>query len=214
MRVQQQLLQKTLGVVDYVAILEAMREYTNNRDEKTEDELWLVEHSPVFTQGQAGKEEHLLNTSHIPVVKSDRGGQITYHGPGQLVVYPLLDLKRLKLGVRDYVSTLEISVVEFLSYYGINAEPKKNAPGVYVDGNKIASLGIRVRKGCCFHGVAININMDLKPFLQINPCGYAGLQMVQLKDYVSENELPTVEKAGEQFATILAKKLDMHLLSV
>src|SRR5690606_3857342 len=123
----------------------------------------------------------------------DRGGQITYHGPGQLVAYPLLDLKRLKLGVRDYVSTLEMSVVEFLSYYGINAEPKKHAPGVYVDGNKIASLGIRVRKGCCFHGVAININMDLKPFLQINPCGYPGLQMVQLKDYVSENELPDLE---------------------
>ena len=157
-----------------------MRAYTLARDAGSADEIWFVEHPPVFTQGQAGKAEHLLMPGDIPVVQSDRGGQVTYHGPGQLVVYFMLDLQRLGYGIRSLVTRLETAIVETLAGYAISAYPRRDAPGVYVDGKKIASLGLRVRNGCCYHGIAINVSMDLSPFARINPCGYAGLEMTQL----------------------------------
>lgn len=155
-----------------------MQEFTDKRDEHTPDEIWLVEHSPVFTQGQAGKKEHLLAPGDIPVVPVDRGGQVTYHGPGQQMMYVLLNMKRRKLGVRQLVTALEQCIVDSLAEYDIEAYPKADAPGVYVDEKKICSVGLRIRKGCSFHGLALNVNMDLSPFLRINPCGYAGLEMV------------------------------------
>ncbi|OAT24842.1 octanoate-[acyl-carrier-protein]-protein-N-octanoyltransferase [Buttiauxella ferragutiae ATCC 51602] len=157
-----------------------MHDFTNTRDETTADEIWLVEHERVFTQGQAGKAEHVLVPGDIPVIQSDRGGQVTYHGPGQQVMYVLLNLKRRKLGVRELVTILEQTVVNTLAELGIEAYPRADAPGVYVDGRKICSLGLRIRKGCSFHGLALNIDMDLSPFLRINPCGYAGLEMTQV----------------------------------
>ncbi|MDO3385280.1 lipoyl(octanoyl) transferase LipB [Gilvimarinus sp. SDUM040013] len=171
---------KYLGRREYQQTWDAMQVFTNERTAQTADEIWLVEHPPVFTQGQAGKSEHLLTLSDIPVVQSDRGGQITYHGPGQLVAYPLLDLRRLKLGVRDLVTILEQSLIWLLATYGIEAYAKADAPGVYVGERKVASLGLRVRRGCSFHGLALNIDMDLTPFTQINPCGYAGMAMTDM----------------------------------
>ncbi|MGX2950315.1 lipoyl(octanoyl) transferase LipB [Ursidibacter sp. B-7004-1] len=184
---------RQLGIQDYQATWQQMQLFTDNRTEDTPDEIWLVQHPSVFTQGSAGKPEHLLNTSDIPVVQSDRGGQITYHGIGQQIMYVLIDIKRHKangndLSVRDLVSALEQSVVKTLADYKIEAYPKPDAPGVYIDGRKICSLGLRIRKGCSFHGLALNIKMDLTPFRQINPCGYAGLEMCQLADFVSEDE--------------------------
>ncbi len=211
MNSQSCVLVKFLGCVDYNDTLAAMRNFTQERNSETQDELWLLEHPPVFTQGQAGKAEHLLSATDIPLVQSDRGGQVTYHGPGQLVAYPLFDLRRLKVNVRELVSGLENAVIEFLSYYGIQSNAKPDAPGVYVAGKKIASLGLRVRKGCSFHGVAINIAMDLKPFLSINPCGYEGLEMVQLQDLISESTLPTMRQASEQFAQCLGEKFNLNL---
>jgi len=178
----EQLIIRELGVQDYTTVWQAMQQFTDQRNSNTADELWLLEHPAVFTQGQAGKEEHLLFPGDIPVVKVDRGGQVTYHGPGQLMVYVLLDLKRRNMGVRQLVTLLEQVLIQLLTPYGINAYAKPDAPGVYVDGGKIASLGLRVRKGCTFHGMALNVNMDLSPFSRINPCGYAGLQMIQSKD--------------------------------
>ncbi|SHF04742.1 lipoyl(octanoyl) transferase [Microbulbifer donghaiensis] len=180
---------RNLGRRDYESVWRAMSYYTDTRDENSADEIWCVEHEPVFTQGQAGKAEHLLNTGDIPVVQVDRGGQVTYHGPGQLVVYPLLDLRRSKVGVRDLVTALESATVAMLQAFGIAAAPRADAPGVYLTegpraGNKIASIGLRVRRGCSFHGIAINIDMDLAPFLRINPCGYAGMQMVQMAELI------------------------------
>jgi lipoyl(octanoyl) transferase len=172
------LIVRQLGLQAYLPILQAMQDFTNNRDDETADEIWLVEHQPVFTQGQAGKEEHLLMPGDIPVVKVDRGGQVTYHGPGQQMMYVLLNLKRNKLGVRHLVTALEECVINTLKEYQINAYPKADAPGVYVDSKKICSIGLRIRKGCSFHGLALNVNMDLNPFQRINPCGYAGLEMV------------------------------------
>ena len=162
---------------------QAMQDFTNQRDESTLDEIWVLEHHQVFTQGQAGKAEHLLDQGDIPLVQSDRGGQVTYHGPGQLMIYLMLDLKRLNIGVRALVKHMEEALIDCLSGYGINAATKAGAPGVYVEGCKIASLGLRVRKGCSFHGLALNVDMDLSPFERINPCGYAGLKMVQMKDF-------------------------------
>ena len=159
-----------------------MQAFTDARDETTPDELWLVEHDPVFTLGQAGRPEHVLAPGDIPVVRVDRGGQVTYHGPGQLVAYPLLDLRRLKLGVRDYVCRIEQAVIDTLGEWNIEGRRREGAPGVYVDGAKVAALGIRVRRGCCFHGLAFNIAMDLEPFHRINPCGYAGLEVVAMGD--------------------------------
>lgn len=184
---------RQLGEQPYEDIWHQMQTFTDIRDENTPDEIWLVQHPSVFTQGSAGKPEHLLNPTNIPVVQTDRGGQITYHGLGQQVMYVLIDIKRLKangheLSVRDLVTTLEQCVVKTLADYGVEGYPKPDAPGVYIDGKKICSLGLRIRKGCSFHGLAFNINMDLTPFRNINPCGYAGLEMCQLADFVDTQE--------------------------
>lgn len=173
---------RQLGTIDYSEAWQAMKDFTDNRDDSIADELWLVEHPAVFTQGQAGKEEHLLVPGDIDVVKVDRGGQVTYHGPGQLVIYVMVNLRRKSIGVRQLVTIIENSIVSALTDYHIDAYAKADAPGVYVDEKKIASLGLRVRKGCSFHGLALNVNMDLSPFLRINPCGYAGLEMIQTAD--------------------------------
>ena len=183
---------RQLGVQPYEPVSQAMHEFTDQRDENTPDELWLVEHPPVFTQGQAGKAEHLLMPGDIPVVQSDRGGQVTYHGPGQQVMYVLLNLKRRRLGVRELVTLLEQTVVNTLGEYGIDAHPRADAPGVYVGEKKICSLGLRIRKGCSFHGLALNIDMDLTPFLRINPCGYAGMEMTQMRALVAGVKTETV----------------------
>ena len=173
---------RDLGRRAYEPVWHAMQAFTDARDETTPDELWLVEHDPVFTLGQAGRPEHVLAPGDIPVVRVDRGGQVTYHGPGQLVAYPLLDLRRLKLGVRDYVCRIEQAVIDTLGEWNIEGRRREGAPGVYVDGAKVAALGIRVRRGCAFHGLAFNIDMDLAPFSRINPCGYAGLEVVSMRD--------------------------------
>ena len=184
------LIVKQLGQVDYLPTFEAMQAFTLNRDASTPDELWLLEHPPVFTQGLAGKAEHILQNSDIPIVQIDRGGQVTYHGPGQLVAYLLLDLRRHKLGVRDLVRLLENSVIAVLADEGIAAYGKVDAPGVYIHRKtevgefeaKIASLGLRIKNGCCYHGLALNVSMDLTPFSLINPCGYQGLQVTRMVD--------------------------------
>ncbi|ELP5716471.1 lipoyl(octanoyl) transferase LipB [Enterobacter asburiae] len=181
---QDKILVRHLGLQPYEPVSQAMHDFTDSRDDSTPDEIWLVEHLPVFTQGQAGKAEHLLMTGDIPVIQSDRGGQVTYHGPGQQVMYVLLNLKRRKLGVRELVTLLEQTVVNTLAEYGIDAHPRADAPGVYVGEMKICSLGLRIRKGCSFHGLALNINMDLAPFQRINPCGYAGMEMTQVRQWV------------------------------
>ncbi len=174
---------RDLGRQPYVPVWHAMQAFTDRRQSDTADEIWVVEHDPVFTLGQAGKPEHVLMPGDIPVVPVDRGGQVTYHGPGQIVVYPLLDLKRLKLGVRDYVCRIEQAIIDTLDTWNIGASRREGAPGVYVNAAKIASLGIRVRRGCAFHGLAFNIEGQcLPPFASINPCGYAGLQVVALAD--------------------------------
>ncbi|NQD79815.1 lipoyl(octanoyl) transferase LipB [Pseudomonas sp. CrR14] len=177
-----ELIVRHLGVVEYLPTLEAMRTLTAERDDATPDEIWLLQHPQVFTQGQAGKPEHLLAPGDIPVIQVERGGQVTYHGPGQLVAYLMLDLRRLGLGVRELVTAMEQTLVDVLASYGVEAAPKADAPGVYVKGDKIASLGLRVRRGCSFHGLALNVDMDMRPFQRINPCGYAGLKMTQLRD--------------------------------
>lgn len=177
-----ELVVRHLGLVEYQPTLDAMRQLTRERDEQSPDEIWLLQHPQVFTQGQAGKAEHLLAPGDIPVVQVERGGQVTYHGPGQLVAYLMLDLRRLDLGVRELVTAMEQSLVDLLASYGIEAAPKADAPGVYVAGDKIASLGLRVSRGCSFHGLALNVDMDMAPFQRINPCGYAGLKMVQMCD--------------------------------
>ena len=184
-----QLIIRQLGLQAYLPIWQAMQDFTNNRNDETADEIWLVEHQAVFTQGQAGKEEHILMPGDIPVVKVDRGGQVTYHGPGQLMMYVLLNLKRNKLGVRNLVTALEQCVVNTLQEYAINAYPKLDAPGVYVDAKKVCSIGLRIRKGCSFHGLALNVNMDLSPFQRINPCGYAGLEMIDCAQLSGPNSL-------------------------
>ncbi|CAI8189407.1 MAG: Octanoyltransferase [Marinobacterium sp. xm-d-530] len=191
-----------LGTQPYLEAFDRMQSFTNERTPDTPDELWVLEHEPVFTQGQAGKAEHLLGTGDIPVVQVDRGGQVTYHGPGQLVIYLLLDLKRNKLGVRDLVTLMEDSVVSLLADYRVTAAAKPDAPGVYVDGDKICSLGLRVRKSRSFHGLALNVDMDLEPFLRINPCGYAGLQMTQLSMF--DSSATKVEKIGAELVQYLA----------
>ncbi|XUA18138.1 lipoyl(octanoyl) transferase LipB [Citrobacter sp. OP27] len=180
------LLIRQLGVQPYEPVSQAMHDFTDRRDETTPDEIWLVEHPSVFTQGQAGKAEHVLVPGDIPVVQSDRGGQVTYHGPGQQVMYVLLDLKRRKLGVRELVTLLEQTVVNTLADFGIESHPRADAPGVYVGEQKICSLGLRIRKGCSFHGLALNVAMDLSPFLRINPCGYAGMEMTQVQNWYAD----------------------------
>ncbi|MCY9851700.1 lipoyl(octanoyl) transferase LipB [Vibrio mediterranei] len=190
---ENQLVVRKLGRKDYEPVWKAMHEFTDNRTEQTRDEVWLVEHNPVFTQGQAGKAEHLLNTGDIPVVQSDRGGQVTYHGPGQLVAYFLINLRRKKLGVRELVTHIEDLVIQTLKEYNIESAARPDAPGVYVDNKKVCSLGLRIRKGCSFHGLALNVNMDLTPFLRINPCGYAGMEMVQVSQLGGPQQVSVVE---------------------
>ncbi|MEP3563163.1 MAG: lipoyl(octanoyl) transferase LipB [Marinobacter sp.] len=188
------LIVRSLGQQPYMETWEAMKSFTANRDHTTVDELWCLEHPRVFTQGQAGKAEHILLPGDIPVIQVDRGGQVTYHGPGQLVVYLLIDLTRRKLGVRSLVDEIEQAIVRALADYGIEAAPRSDAPGVYVNGAKIASLGLRVRKGCSFHGLALNVNMDMEPFSRINPCGYAGMSMSQVSNFVPGVSVYDVEQ--------------------
>jgi lipoyl(octanoyl) transferase len=194
-----------LGLQDYQSSWQAMSDFTNQRTPETPDQLWLVEHPPVFTQGQAGKAEHLLFPGDIPVVQTDRGGQVTYHGPGQLVAYPLLDLRRLNIGVRELVTRIEQTIIATLAHYGIESAAKPDAPGVYFNGDKIASLGLRVRRGCSFHGLALNVDMDLAPFKRINPCGYQGLAMTQMRDLIPNP--PTLAQVQDQLVTEFARKL-------
>lgn len=177
----------------YQTTWQAMREITDQRDQDTEDELWLVQHDPVFTQGQAGKAEHIINPGNIPIVQTDRGGQVTYHGPGQIVAYALFDLKRMGIGIRRLVTNMEQAVIDTLAEYDINAQRREDAPGVYVNGAKICSIGLRVRRGCSYHGIAFNVAMDLEPFSRINPCGFQGLKVTQVKDFVPDVKLEDVE---------------------
>lgn len=205
-----------LGSVPYEPVWRTMSAFTSERDDSTVDELWLLEHPPVFTQGQAGKAEHLLMPGDIPVVKVDRGGQVTYHGPGQLVAYPLLDIKRLGIGVRDLVTAIETLVVDTVASYGVTAYPKPEAPGVYVDtanyqGAKIASLGLRVRKHRSYHGLALNVAMNLEPFNRINPCGYQGLQMTQLSALTEQ--AVTVKSVAEKMADLFVDTLGYQRVS-
>lgn len=178
-----------LGLVDYQATWERMQRFTQQRTAQTADELWFLEHPPVFTLGMAARREHLLAPGEIPVVSTDRGGQVTYHGPGQLVVYALIDLRRAGLGVRDLVTGLEQSVIQYAASLGVSAAARREAPGVYVAGRKLASVGIRIRRGCSYHGLALNVTLDLEPFQRINPCGYAGLAMVRLSDIAAVTDV-------------------------
>ncbi|UOP04507.2 lipoyl(octanoyl) transferase LipB [Conchiformibius kuhniae] len=196
---------KYLGLADYQTVFNAMRQFSDSRRADTEDELWVLQHPPVFTQGMAGKAEHLLARSSIPVVQIDRGGQITYHGPGQLIVYTLIDFKRRKQSVRAIVSALENAIIRTLADYGIAATADPKRPGVYVNGRKIASLGLRIKNGAVYHGLALNIKMDLTPFQQINPCGYAGLEMVQMADLL--DNAPEIDEVAEKLTGYLQQEL-------
>src|SRR5690554_1547613 len=188
------LIVRSLGQQPYMEAWEAMKTFTADRDESTVDELWCLEHPRVFTQGQAGKAEHILLPGDIPVIQVDRDGQVTYHGPGQLVIYLLIDLSRRKLGVRALVDEIEQAIVRTLAKGGVDACPRPDAPGVYVNGAKIASLGLRVRRGCSFHGLALNVNMDMEPFNRINPCGYAGMSMCQVRDFEPDASVYDLER--------------------
>ncbi len=188
---------RDLGLVQYTQSWHAMKQFTEHRNADTVDEIWLLQHPPVFTQGQAGKAEHLLAPGDIPVIQADRGGQVTYHGPGQLVGYLMIDVRRKKLGVRALVSEIENSLVDTLKEWDIVSAPRADAPGVYTGEKKIASLGLRIRNGCSFHGLALNIDMDMEPFNRINPCGYQGLAMTQVKDFY---ENPNMNQISQRLA--------------
>lgn len=193
-----------VGEQAYEPVWQAMKAFTESRDENTQDEVWILEHQKVFTQGQAGKPEHLLFTGDIPVVQADRGGQVTYHGPGQITAYLMVDLKRLDLGPRTLVDAIENTLVQLLSQYEIQAYPKADAPGVYVGESKVASLGLRIRKGYSFHGLALNVDMDLEPFSRINPCGYAGMNMTHMAEFTPKPDIKVVgQKLVDQLATCL-----------
>lgn len=199
---------KSLGLVEYQPTWDAMKQFTADRTSATRDEIWLVQHPPVYTQGLAGKPEHLLHHTDIPVIKIDRGGQITYHGPGQIVAYLLLDMRRWKIGVRELVRLMEQAVIDVLAEFGINAQSREDAPGVYVGEAKIAALGLKIKNGYCYHGLAFNVDMDMSPFANINPCGYAGLRVTQACELgitVSINELQA------QLAQNLIHGLQQHL---
>lgn len=195
---------RSLGFQDYLSCWQNMQQFTQTRDENTPDEIWLLEHHPVFTQGQNGKPEHILNPGNIPVIKVDRGGQVTYHGPGQLVIYTLIDLKRKKFNIRQLVSLLEKSIIDFLADKNIIAAAKREAPGVYVQDKKICSIGLRIKRGCSYHGLAFNIAMDLEPFSRINPCGFSQLQMTQLASFIPEL---TVDKISKKLVDYLKANL-------
>jgi len=206
---------KHLGLVEYQPTFEAMKQFTAQRHADTRDEIWLLQHPPVYTQGQAGKPEHLLNSNNIPVVQIDRGGQITYHGPGQIVMYLLLDLRRWKLNVRELVRLMEQSVIDLLAAYDVEARGRADAPGVYVGDAKIAALGLKIKKGCSYHGLSFNVDMDLAPFANINPCGYTGLQVTQARDLGIATQLSKLEQqlADNMLALLqrnLQKKLPAH----
>ncbi|MFT5218005.1 MAG: lipoyl(octanoyl) transferase [Planctomycetota bacterium] len=196
---------KDLGQTDYQETWTAMKDFTHRRDSNTDNQLWLTEHQAIFTQGLNGKAEHLLNPAEIPVIQIDRGGQVTYHGPGQVVLYCLLDLHQLGLGVKALVGKIETSIIELLHSYGVTAETRTGAPGVYVNNAKIAALGLRIRKGCCYHGMALNVDMDLEPFSRINPCGYEGLAVTQLADYT---QAKSIQQVGFRLANILIGNLN------
>lgn len=195
---------KTLGSGDYQFTWQAMKSFTEHRNAETQDQIWLLQHPPVFTQGIAGKPEHVLNTHGIPLIKTDRGGQITYHGPGQIIAYLLLDIRRLRLTVRELVRSMEDAVIDVLESYHIVATGRIEAPGVYVGDAKIAALGLKIRKNYCYHGIALNVDMDLTPFSYINPCGYKGLCVTQIKDL---NVNFTLEQVGSRLVDQLQKKL-------
>lgn len=195
---------KHLGLVPYLPTWHGMQQFTQARDDSTQDEIWLCQHPPVFTQGLAGKPEHLLRDIGIPVVPVDRGGQITYHGPGQLMAYLLLDIKRRELGVKTLVNRMEAAVIALLAAYGIAAERRAGAPGVYVGQAKIAALGLKIRRGCSYHGLSLNVAMDLSPFQAINPCGYAGLAVTQMSELCAETN---VDRVGELLLTHLQEQL-------
>jgi lipoyl(octanoyl) transferase len=201
---------RRLGLAEYEPVWHDMQDFTDRRGDQTGDELWLVQHPPVFTQGQAGKAEHVLAPGDIPVIQVDRGGQVTYHGPGQIVAYPLVDIRRKGLGVREFVHRIEEAIIRVLARYQVRGERVEGAPGIYVAGDKVASLGLRVRRGRSFHGLAFNIDMDLEPFQRINPCGYAGLQVTQLADLADVR----LEEVEQQLMQSLAGQLgysDVHL---
>lgn len=187
-----QLLVRQLGLLPYLDVWQQMKNFTDGRSAETPDELWLVEHPKVFTQGQAGKSDHILEDVGIPIVQSDRGGQVTYHAPGQLVVYLLIDLKRRKTGVRELVTGIENSIVRLLASLNVIGSARREAPGVYVEGKKVAALGLRVRKGCSYHGLSLNVDLDLAPFQAINPCGYQGLEVTRLVDLGVDLKLPEI----------------------
>lgn len=198
---------RDLGLVDYLPTWQAMQDFTLQRTAETADQLWRLQHPPVYTLGLAGKPEHLLQAGQIPVVKCDRGGQVTYHGPGQLVIYTLLDLRRHRLGVRDLVRRLEQSVIDLLAQFDVTAAGRVEAPGVYVGDAKIAALGLRVRNGCCYHGLSLNVDMDLTPFAGINPCGYPGLAVTQLADLNIPLDL---HSAGARLTPLLLQNLGLE----
>ncbi|MCB1689690.1 MAG: lipoyl(octanoyl) transferase LipB [Halioglobus sp.] len=200
------MVQRELGLVDYQPTLDAMRQLTDSRGPDSPDELWLLQHLPVFTQGQAGKAEHVLAPGDIPVIQVDRGGQVTYHGPGQWVLYLMVDMRRRQLGVRDLVNLIEHSLVQLLAEYDIAAAADPAAPGVYVAGEKIASLGLRVRRGCSYHGLALNVDMDLEPFGRINPCGYAGLQVTSMAKQLPGTPLD-MSAIGKRLLVIVSDRL-------
>lgn len=191
--INNELIVREMGRRDYESVWREMQDFTKGRGEPTVDELWFVEHPPVYTQGVSGKAEHVLDPHGIPVVQSNRGGQVTYHGPGQIVAYVLFDLRRQKIGVRDLVTLLENTVIALLRQYGVSAAARKDAPGVYVDGAKVAALGLRVSQGCSYHGLALNVAMDLTPFQWINPCGYKELKVTQLRDLGIEDPMPLIK---------------------
>ena len=197
---------RELGIRPYLETWTAMRAFTDRRASNTPDELWLLEHPPVYTQGLAGKPEHVLDAGEIPVVQTDRGGQITYHGPGQLVAYPLLDLQRLGVGIRNMVALLESVTIDVLADFGLKGQRRDGAPGVFVDDAKIASIGMKVRRGCTFHGLAFNVEVDLSPFSRINPCGFAGQRMTRLADLAEGGD---VEQVGKAFTRGLADGLGL-----
>jgi len=202
-----ELIVRELGLQAYLPVWQAMQRFTDTRTEQNRDELWLLQHHPVFTLGQAGKTEHLLCPGDTPVIKSDRGGQVTYHGPGQLMAYLLLDVRRKAIGVRDLVQHIECSLIALLASYGISAQTQTRAPGVYVEGAKIASLGLRIRRGCSFHGLALNVAMDLESFSRINPCGYQGLRMTQMQDFIPSIDFAEVQgQLRKQLADTLGYK--------
>lgn len=209
MNKDQKLIVRYKGLVDYEATWIQMKEFTGERGPQTPDEIWLLEHPPVYTLGQAGKEEHILNPAGINIVRSDRGGQVTYHGPGQLVAYLLLDVSRKSMGVRQLVNSVENAIILFLQGCDLKGERVKSAPGVYIDGKKIAALGLRIRRGCCYHGLSLNVDMDLTPYAGINPCGYDSLEVTQLKDC---GVTLSLEETGQKLIEILSREFSFREL--